>query len=342
MNLNMQQHQTLQDSADIFRLMQISALEDARLSNQRSVYFEKIEKFMDIENLLRSFKPETICNKPSIPIEESIEEISNIGRFERKLTGGSLVIDGNSIFIPESITTAIHAENGDLIKAERAGMLSDGFTIRYIFTIVEKNALPCTRVEALGIIEQNNVGYTAIVDGDEVLLSKHDVEKFSVNVGSVVSVAYYTDNKNTPGKIIKVYPNDGLLSNQIKVSKRKTSQTKLPHITTSQLKGYTVGIVGGYGEEANYRDVLTDLGAEFEYIDPKADKDEIINVLRRVNGLVHVWTSISHHTSNLVKELVKIHKIPMVYAPNTGISGIKRIAIDELLPMMIEKLNNIA
>ncbi|WP_147614252.1 DUF2325 domain-containing protein [Staphylococcus xylosus] len=298
-----------------------------KLSELDKIYKgEKIEKHL-IDNNLNETEDDSITDN-----EESSEIKDDIYILRRKLVGGEgfKEFDKKTIFVPESIIRRQGLEHGEKFKYIKDG-LSEG---RDSF----ENIKPVDKYES---IEDNEIeSYEfAVVDYDyedesyvckkayengvlksisKLLINDNDVDKFSVRVDDVVSIAHFP-NRNI-GRIRWLYDTEEIkaISEVKKHSFYKTKEESPTQYFNEKLfLNLTIAIVGANSFINNYIEEVEKRGGFVKHTDSDVYTN-VENIVKQSDVVVVPITQTSHAKMKIARDASDKWGRPVVYLQNSG------------------------
>lgn len=268
--------------------------------------------------------------------EETKPKSKNRYELKRQLKGGYL--EEIDLYVPEHIIRKLGLEDGDFISAVHLG------NDKYHFELVEKVAeqRPTNRVQLnycilskrdsmlvaseyldkdgeIKLIKYNDVPHTFLINNEARI--KEDLE-----VGSIVDIAYYSNNIDV-FKVIWKHNTEGsphvppLPSSNYKIKNPK-SDTK----ETNELKGKKVLLLGGEGRTAEFEKAIVSIGGELIHAYGNEDTKRLESMIKSCDMLITMKLNINHPAAEKAKEFAKKYKKPFRLMESRGISSLVQTA----------------
>ncbi|MFC0273619.1 DUF2325 domain-containing protein [Metabacillus herbersteinensis] len=347
----------------------ISALTIENIENKRSeiekyfTFIESLSHLPQIKSLSideiddeKKIKPIT-TNKVSMEEKEKnhlgkekIGDNSKIGNeyiFERKLKGGFLPDLDGGYFIPEKMVRDMQVEHKDKIKiisetpgypktlyrfelVEKGNQI-DADRVQHYFCKVEKEAGELTICDSQsGTIKLDEIPYTFIV-------SQNDKDKYHLQKGDIVDIAYYKENPNGTMKVIFKYDlveeasplmtteYRKLVSTERLEKKKNSIDRKTPKeypLSTHMLKNKSVLVVGGMKRHKDYKEAFESIGAEFYALTGDEGHERMSAVVSKADIVAISIGECSHAASIFTVETCKQRGIPFSSTHRSGIQSI--------------------
>ncbi|MEC0709709.1 DUF2325 domain-containing protein [Bacillus haynesii] len=264
------------------------------------------------------------------PSEDKSKD-SKIGYvFERRLKGGFL--NEKNVYVPENIIRKQGFENGDLISAADIG------NDNYYFELVEKASepKPTNRVQLnycilskqdsmlvaseyfdenweIKHIKYNDAPHAFLITEDAIF--KEDLEE-----GSIVDIAYYSDNVDAFRVIWKHNTDEIKHETPLPSSHYKTKYPKTDTVKTNELEGKTVLLLGGEKRTAEFERAIQNNGGDLIHAYGNVDTKRLESMVKSCDMLITMKLNINHPKARKAKEFAKKYEKPFREMDSRSIS----------------------
>lgn len=331
-------------------------------------YIEKQDKIDALFNILISAKlhiPKLFEEDPVIDKYEGRRNFSNnLNGYPliRKLKGGILQISNEvDIYVPETIIRSQNLKHGDIIKPSKNNNL-DG----YYFQKLKDG--PKIENDTRGeidycIVSENKIDqqFTAsqhLVDGEPKLIkldndlpitfiiSLEDTQKFKLEPGSIVSIAYDIRNPKI-NRVIWNYeetavPKRPKPSGHYKSSNTSSSESEEPNNeivvnkddlwvrfenTKDVLIEKKILLLGSDFKKAQYIQLAHEVNFDLTVMTGHERESQIQAAIRNSDMVLIASGHLTHHRSELPRDICKLYGIPMRFI-SSNVAGMKRGLLD--------------
>ncbi|MDU0078332.1 DUF2325 domain-containing protein [Bacillus sp. IS1] len=309
------------------------------IEGELSTYFHFIKSLAALKvSVSHELEPCSKKNVEHIQLKETDEKAKQINcyEFKRLLKGG--IIEEINLYVPENIIRKQQFEDGDLISAVHLG------NEKFHFELIEKgkNRKQTNRIQLnycvlsnrdsmlvaseyldndgkIKSIKYNDAPHTFLINEDT--RTREDLE-----IGSIVDIAYYSDNVDVFKVIWKHNTDEIKHAAPSPSSYYKTKNPKLDTTTiTNELNGKKVLVLGGT-RTSEFEKAITSVGGELIHAYGNENTKRLESMVKSCDMLITMKLNINHPTAEKAKEFAKKYEKPFTLTDSRGISSLVQTA----------------
>lgn len=351
-----------QTKEQIIQLIQNNLLFDKETID--SVYrgLDQYENFLHalceipVEEKLKSSYLETEIETPTAPLQTvpSSQEQTRLDHetaqiesdpepaytFTRNLKGGSITIDGQYVYVPETVIRLLDIEHGDKLTASSKG------DNKYYYEIVEKTNNPNNpgrKSVDYALVEKQDgmfIASRSMANGgenikiDDILhtfrIPKEDCLKFSLKQDDLIDIAYHPKD---PSSYRVIWKHEIETMTQIERPQKAGEYKDKIKSTDSEIKaqeldGKVVLVIGLEPRKAVLQQTIEDQGGSFLFLKGTEQKERFTSAIRQADVVIILTAFIKHRASILAVKTCKEEETSFSIIDTLGISRILDGAIN--------------
>lgn len=351
---------------EIIKKEMISTIQNLKIDSDFKETQKKIDAMFNTLDSVKLYIPQLLEVSPVTDKYEGQKNNPNSNNgypLIRKLKGGILEIGKGlqDIYVPESVIRKLNFNEGDILIPHKQDNSND-----YYFEKIKDghNSNNTSRGEInYCIISDQKLGnnYTASKywsDGEQklikldeetpmtFLISEADIQRFKLNPGSVVSIAYNKSNPNL-NKVVWCYEEQDLPTirpkpaGHYKDSNSFHAKERTAHITNSdnnnlwhrfessknRLANKNVLLIGSDFKKAEYNQVANDVNVDLTVLTGHEKESQLQAAIRNSHMVLIASGHLTHQRTELSRELCKSHNVAMRFI-SSSVSGMKKGLLD--------------
>lgn len=291
---------------------------------------KQVEEFLEEDRMFLSDGNKTLI------AEEKEGSSLKTNVFIRELKGG---FAGHQ-YIGESIVRSLSLEHGDIIHVSVSDNTGKPFVtlvekgpgkpredrIQFSYCKVEESRFYRNRL----IVHRffNGSDFSELPCG-EIEFSNEEVQKWELQSGDLVDIAYFESSPNQIQLIWKHLTKTSLLSRPLPTSKRNSDPQHIIRESSSNeypIRGKHIVVIGADDRHPDYRDAIEANHGTFTGLKGDSRPDQVEVAVRKADVVVIVICAIRTHTAEYSPTICKSYQVPFTRVHNDGVASILRAA----------------